>query len=77
MTDISRLESSKARLSKAFDELEKGIKNLKKKQNLLDKNLVEKNSTLNTDLKQLEGIFFATLNKINSKLLEIKKLELV
>jgi hypothetical protein len=77
MTDIARLEASKARLRKAFDELEKGIKNLKKKQNLLDKNLVEKNSALNTDLKQLEGIFFATLNKINSKLLEIKKLELV
>ena len=64
MTSQEKLESSKLRLQKAFEELEKLIKNLKKK------------SIPDPEIKQVEAIFIRTLNKINNKILEIKKLEL-
>jgi hypothetical protein len=76
MNSRERLEASKSRLKKAFDDLEKGIKSLKKKAASSDKNLAIENGASN-EMKQMEAVFCASLNKINNKILEIKKLELV
>jgi hypothetical protein len=68
VTHKDRLEASKLRLKKAFEELEKGIKNLKKKVS---------DSNNSNEIKQMEATFLATLNRINNKIFEIKKFELV
>ena len=77
MKSIERLANSKLRLKKSFEELEKAITKLKKKNSTLDKNLVLSTASIASEMKQMQSLFLDTLDHINNKMLEIKKLELV